>query len=108
VIRQPCRGATIAAIDEAALRRAASGPFELLRDGEFLAVIAADESIAEALAEAACGHVTWDGVETLHPSQEEARWLLQRPSIDRLIGPDPEPGPPGVATVEATFSRAPT
>lgn len=106
MIRQPCRGATIAAIDEAALRRAASGPFELLRDGEFLAVIAADESIAEALAEAACGHVTWDGVETLHPSQEEARWLLQRPSIDRLIGPDPEPGPPGVATVEATFSRA--
>jgi CO/xanthine dehydrogenase Mo-binding subunit len=53
VIRQPCRGATIAAIDEVALRRAASGPFELLRHGDFLAVIAADEAVAEAVAEAA-------------------------------------------------------
>ena len=38
VVRQPRRGATIASIDEAAIRRAAKGPIEIIRDGNFLAV----------------------------------------------------------------------
>ena len=29
-------------------------------------------------------HVAWDGVEPINPFQEEARWLLQQPSIDRI------------------------
>ena len=37
---------------------------------------------------------TWDGVDAINPFQEEARWLLQQPSIDRTIGAaaaDPTP-----------------
>ena len=83
VVRQPRRGATIDAIDEAAIRRAAKGPIELVRDGNFLAIVGADETVVEAVAAIAPAHVSWDGVDPINPSQEEARWLLQQPSIDR-------------------------
>src|SRR5262249_30609923 len=56
VVRQPRRGATIAAIDEAAIRRAAKGPIELVRDGDFLAIVGADETVVEAVAAVAPGH----------------------------------------------------
>ncbi len=39
VVRQPRRGATIRSIDEAAIRRAAKTPIEILRDGNFLAIL---------------------------------------------------------------------
>ena len=86
VVRQPRRGATIASVDEAALRRAAKGPIEIVRDGNFLAILGADETVVEAVAAVAPNHVAWDGVDAINPFQEEARWLLQQPSIDRTIG----------------------
>ena len=105
VIRQPTRDATLAEVDEAAIRRHASGPVELVRHGDFLAVVAESETVAEAAAGSAGDHVRWHGVERLSPSQEDARWLLQRPSIDRVIGP-PASGPAaGLTTHEATYSR---
>jgi CO/xanthine dehydrogenase Mo-binding subunit len=105
VVRQPRRGATIANIDEAALRRAAKGPIEIIRHGNFLAIVGADETVVEAVAAVAPTHVAWDGVEAINPFQEEARWLLQQPSIDRVIGPPP-PGPtPGMTRHEATYTR---
>src|SRR5579863_10332133 len=39
IVRQPRRGATIKAIDEPAIRRAAKAPIEILRDGNFLAIL---------------------------------------------------------------------
>jgi nicotinate dehydrogenase subunit B len=105
VIRQPCRNAGIASIDEAAIRRAARGPVDLVRQGNFLAVVTPDETVAEAVAAAAANHVVWSGVEPITPQQEEARWLLQRPSIDRVIGPEPTGPSPGLTLVEATYSR---
>ncbi|MBO0738416.1 MAG: xanthine dehydrogenase family protein molybdopterin-binding subunit [Alphaproteobacteria bacterium] len=105
VVRQPRRGARIKSVDEVALRRAAKGTIELIRDGNFLAVLGADETIVEAAAAAASDHVAWEGADAISPFQEEARWLLQQPSIDRTIGP-PEPRPtPGVSRYEATFTR---
>src|SRR5437763_3313889 len=92
VVRQPRRDATIAAVDEAALRRAAKGPIEIVRDGNFLAILGGDETIAEAVAAVAPNHVTWDGVDAINPFQGEARWLLQQPSIDRTLRPPPAPG----------------
>jgi CO/xanthine dehydrogenase Mo-binding subunit len=86
VVRQPRRGATIKTVDEGAIRRAAKGPVEIIRDGNFLAIVGPDEAIVEAVAAVAPNHVAWDGVDTINPFQEEARWLLQQPSIDRMIG----------------------
>ena len=51
------------------------------------------------------GHVSWDGLDPINPGQEEARWLLQRPSIDRNLGPEPVDPAPGQARYEASFTR---
>ncbi|HVH74763.1 MAG TPA: molybdopterin cofactor-binding domain-containing protein [Stellaceae bacterium] len=104
VVRQPRPGARIARIDEAGLRRAAKGPVELVRDGDFLAILAADETVVENLAAVAGNYVAWDGVERVNPLREEARALLQQPSIDRVIG-DPEPAAAAPGRYEASFTR---
>ena len=104
-MRQPNRGATIGTIDENAIRRAAKGPVEFLRNGNFLAIIGDDETAVEAAGAAAVNHVTWQHVEAPTPTQQEANWLLQRPVVERVFGA-PDPGnPQGRERYEATFSR---
>jgi nicotinate dehydrogenase subunit B len=105
VVRQPRRGATIRTIDEAAIRRAAKGPVEIIRDGNFLAIVGADETVVEAAAAVVPGHVAWDNVEALNPFQEEARWLLQQPSIDKTYGAPPIDPAPAARSYEATYTR---
>jgi len=90
VVRQPNRGATLAAVDEAAIRRAAKGAIEFVRNGNFLAILGDDEAALDAAALAASNHVTWTNIEKPTPLQQEATWLVQRPSEDRVIG-EPEP-----------------
>ena len=105
VVRQPRRGATIASVNEAAIRRAAKAPIEILRDGNFLAITGADETVVEAVAAVAPGHVAWDGVDPINPAQEEARWLLQQPSIDQRIGAPPADAAPAANRREASYTR---
>ena len=105
VVRQPRRDAAIASLDEAALRRAAKGPIEIIRHGNFVAILGADETVVEAVAAAAPSHVAWDEVDAINPYQEEARWLLQQPSIDRTIGAPPSDPTSGAARHEATYTR---
>jgi CO/xanthine dehydrogenase Mo-binding subunit len=105
VVRQPNRGATLGAIDEAAIRRAARGPIGFIRDGNFLAIIGDDETVVEAGAAAAAAHVTWSGVERPSGLQQEANWLLQRPSIDRTIGAPPSDSARGLQSYEAVYTR---
>lgn len=104
-VRQPGRGAMLDTIDEAAIRRVAKGPVEFVRYGNFLAIIGSDEVAVEAAAKAAPNHVTWHGVEPINPLQQEATWLLQRPTIDRVIGA-PAPATRGQQRYEATYTRA--
>jgi len=92
-------------IDEAAIRRAAKGPIEIVRDGNFVAILGADETTVEAAAAVAPGQVTWDNVEALNPFQEEARWLLQQPSIDKSYGAPPADPAPTARAYEATYTR---
>jgi nicotinate dehydrogenase subunit B len=105
VVRQPQRSATIGSIDELAIRRAAKGAIDILRDGNFVAILGDDETVVDAAAAVAPGHVAWDGIDPINPGQEEARWLLQRPSIDRVLGPEPVNPAPGQARYEASFTR---
>ncbi|MFY9602846.1 MAG: molybdopterin cofactor-binding domain-containing protein, partial [Pseudolabrys sp.] len=86
VVRQPNRGATIGSIDENAIRRAAKGPIEFVRNGNFLAILGADETAVEAAGVAAVNHVTWLNIEAPTPIQQEANWLLQRPVVERVFG----------------------
>ncbi len=105
VVRQPRRAARIATVDEAAIRRAGKGQVDILRDGNFVAILGADETVVDAAAAVAPGHVSWDGLDPINPGQEEARWLLQRPSIDRNLGPEPVDPARGQARYEASFTR---
>ncbi len=66
----------------------------------------ADETAVEAVAAVAPSHVAWDGVDAINPFQEEARWLLQQPSIDRVVGAEPPAAPtPAASRYEATYTR---
>ena len=107
VVRQPQRGATIASIDEAAIRRAGKGAIDILRDGNFVAILGDDETTVDAAAAVAPGHVAWDGIDPINPGQEEARWLLQRPTIDQSLGAPPyaPPSPYGPRSPKAAAVR---
>jgi CO/xanthine dehydrogenase Mo-binding subunit len=106
VVRQPNRGATIVSVDEAAIKRAAKGEIEFIRHGNFLAIVGDDETAVESAGTAAPNHVAWQNVEAPTPTQQEANWLLQRPSLDKTIGP-PEPSDTkGHERYEATYTKA--
>jgi CO/xanthine dehydrogenase Mo-binding subunit len=105
VVRQPNRGATLDPIDEAAIRRAARGPISFVRDGNFLAIVGDDETTVEVAAAAAADHSRWSGVERPSALQQEANWLLQRPSIDRVIGAPESDSARGLQSYEAVFTR---
>jgi CO/xanthine dehydrogenase Mo-binding subunit len=104
VLRQPCRGATLAAFDKAAVRRAARGAFDVVRVGNFVAFVGPDETVVQRAATAAPAHARWDNVRQLTPAHGEASWYLTQPHQDRFVG---DPGPPAVTdtVVEATYSR---
>jgi len=106
VVRQPNRGATLVSVDEQAIRRAAREPIAFVRAGNFLAIVADNETAAEDAAAAAADHVVWSGAERPTPLQQEANWLLQQPAIDRIIG-EPAAAEPsrGLQTLERTYTR---
>jgi CO/xanthine dehydrogenase Mo-binding subunit len=105
VVRQPNRGARLAAVDEAAIRRAAKGEIEFVRNGDFLAIVGEDETTVEAAGAAAVNHVTWQNVEAPTRLQQEATWLLQRPTIDKIYGA-PEPADAqGKQRFETTYTK---
>jgi nicotinate dehydrogenase subunit B len=105
VVRQPNRGATIDSVDEQAIKRAAKAPVELVRNGNFLAVVGNDETAVELAGAAAVDHVTWQHVETPAPLQAEASWLIQRPAEDRVIGPAEPADARGHERFEATYTK---
>ncbi len=106
VVRQPRRDARIQSVDEAAILRKAKGPIEIVRFGDFLAVVGDDETAVETAAASAASHVVWQGVDQLNAGQQEAHWLLQQPSIDRVVGPREAIGNAhGLDRYEATYTR---
>ena len=104
VSRQPSRGATLVALNEAAIRKAAGGEIRIVRVGDFAAFLGTDETAVQRAATAALTHATWTGVRELRPEQQEAAWLREQPADDRYLG---DPGPPAEAgvIVSETYSR---
>jgi CO/xanthine dehydrogenase Mo-binding subunit len=104
VLRQPARGAKLAVLDEAAVRRASRGDFQVVRVGDFVAFVGEDETVVQRAAVAGPEHAKWENVRQLTPSQQEAAWYATQPSDDRFVGdPVPEAITGEVAT--ATYSR---
>jgi nicotinate dehydrogenase subunit B len=104
MLRQPNPGASLASLDEAAIRRAAKGELQIVRDANFVAFVSPIESVAQAAAVAAPLHASWANVRRLEPAQQEAAWLKGQPSDDRRIGAPPAATPPK-NPVQITVSR---
>ena len=105
VVRQPNRGANIGKIDESGIKRAAKGPVQLIRNGNFLAIVGDNELSVDLAGAAAVGNVTWDNVERPSVPQQEGTWLLQQPSVDKVLGAPEPTDPQGRQRFEATFTR---
>jgi CO/xanthine dehydrogenase Mo-binding subunit len=88
-LRQPNPGATLAALDEAAIRRAAKGELQIVREANFVAFVSPVEGVAQAAAAAAPAHARWDNLRRLTPAHQEAAWLKDQPAEDRHIGAPP-------------------
>lgn len=84
VLRQPNRGAVLAALDETRIRRAAGGDFQLVRAGNFVAFVGPDETVVHRAATAAPLHARWDNVRRLTPDMQEGGWLVGRDAIERM------------------------
>jgi nicotinate dehydrogenase subunit B len=98
VLRQPRPGATLAAVNEAALARHGAS---LVRSGDFAAVLAPSEPALRAAVDAATPR--WDNCDTPSPASAEAAWLATQPADTRTRGS--EAPPPAGPTHEATYSR---
>lgn len=104
-IRQPNPEAKLDRLDETAIRRAAKGDIEIVRRGDFVAILSADEWTAERAAEAAPVHAVWSGLRDLPPGADTAEALVGQPAVENVYG-DPEPEtPPTGAAIELTVSR---
>ena len=104
MLRQPNPGATLASLDEAAIKRAAKGDLQIVRDTNFVAFVSPTESVAQAAAAAAPQHAKWNNVRHIAPPQQEAAWLKGQPAEERRIGA-PEPATPPRNVVHFTVSR---
>ena len=103
ILRQPCRGAVLASLNEAAIRRAGGGDFRIVRVGNFVAFVGADETVVQRAAAAAPPHARWDNVPRFTPEMQEAAWLVGKPSNDRVLYD--ESAPPVGTVVQAGYSR---
>ena len=104
ILRQPNRGATLASLNEAAIRRAAGGDCRIVRMGNFVAFVSADETVVQRAAAAAPLQAHWTNVRQLSPSVQEATWLVGQPSNDRVLYDESPPSQSGTV-VEASYSR---
>ena len=105
VVRQLNRGATIGAIDEKAIKRAAKAPVEFVRNGNFLAIVGGDETAVDLAAAAALNAVSWQNVEAPTALQAEASSLQQQPYVNRAFGAPEAGDPQRHQRFEATYSR---
>jgi nicotinate dehydrogenase subunit B len=103
VLHRPWREARLASPD-AALQSVARG-CEIVRDGDFVAFLDADETAAAAALGRAWERLAWEGGTPLTPEQQEATWLLGRPTQDRQLGAEAEPAPAAVSRLTRRYSR---
>src|SRR6185295_12543032 len=105
VLRQPWHGARLAALDEAAVRKAAKAPIDILREGDFVAFTGASETAVMRAAAAARAQARWDGGEPAPTDVGEPDWLKAQPRRSRTVETGTRAPAPQNRVVEAQYSR---
>jgi nicotinate dehydrogenase subunit B len=105
MLRRPWEGARLAALDEAAVRRAAGVPIDIIRAGDLVAFTSDDETAVTRAAEHARIAAVWTGGVQPPPEAGEPDWIKRQPTRDRVVETGAARGPAGNRVVEATFSR---
>lgn len=85
-LRQPGRGATLATLDEDAIRRRAGSDIRIVRVDNFVAFVSPDETAVRVAAMAAAERALWHNAVSLRSEQATPDWVAAQPSNDRLIG----------------------
>ncbi len=104
VLRQRDPTARLTRLDEAAIRHAAGGEVEIVREGQFVALVCATEREAEAAIAAAERTAVWDDARTLSPVLSEPASLKGLESVAFPFG-DPSPETTNRRRHQATYSR---
>ncbi len=101
VLHRPRPDARLDPLDAAAISRAAGGQVDVLRIGDFAAVLADTEAVVERAHEAAERLARWDGGTKLAEAPSEALALIGLPSTDRDFTAS---GTPSAEAVVARYS----
>jgi nicotinate dehydrogenase subunit B len=104
IVRPPSYGAQLKHLDSAAVE-AMPGVKKVVRDGNFIAVIADREFRAVKAMEALAAAARWDERETMPDRAELYSWLQQQPARAITIKDEKTPSPGAVRTLEAEYLR---
>ncbi len=99
VVRPPSRGATLTALDTAATL-ALPGVVTVVRDGDFLGVVAEREEVALRAVERLRADATWDRTPTLPDENELQTFLTQAPAETTMLAD----GSPSAVTAHRSSS----
>lgn len=104
VVRPPGYGAELIALDSAAVEKM-PGVVKIVRDGNFLAVVAAKEYQAVKAMQALSAAAKWKETARLPKQDQLPAVLTGLPSRDETIFQQNNPSATGARTIEATYTR---
>jgi nicotinate dehydrogenase subunit B len=104
VVRPPSYGAELTECDASAIEKL-PGVIRVVRDGNFLAVVAEKEFLAVKAMKALAAAVKWRESAKLPNQNDLANVLTALPSQDFAILTRSDPAPSGTKTLEATYTR---
>jgi CO/xanthine dehydrogenase Mo-binding subunit len=104
VVRPPARVARLESVDDAALRSRA-GVVDVVRDGDFLAVVAEDEATAVAACTELAAACTWSVTDSLPDQAALPDYLMSAPAVTETVFEKGQPEADGDRTLTRRFTR---
>jgi nicotinate dehydrogenase subunit B len=105
MLRRPWPGARLMSLDATAVKRAAGGTMEILREGDLVAFTSDDEVAVMRASDAARTHATWEGGAKPPADAGEPDWTMRQPARTRVVETGAFQGASGNRVVEASYSR---
>src|SRR6476659_6807759 len=105
MLRRPWPGARLTDLDEAAVRRAAGAPIDILRAGDLVAFTSDDELAVMRAAQSARQLAVWTGGAKPPADAGEPDWIRSQRARDRIVETGAAAAAAGNRVVEASFSR---